>query len=155
MGGVGEEDEVEDMGKGKGFGGLEGKAEIAKAERDRKEVVVARGDIDVIAIDQEVARDGGIGPGAGKDTEHVDLVRNGRRGSPEIAVLRGRIGDIEAGVRIEEGAEMSGRSEEGVKGPEGADHQRALGEVDPQILETTEEAGVKTVKDVKGTLSWT
>lgn len=123
-----------------------GKAETEREERGRIEVVVAKGDTGGTAIDQEVASDEGIGPEAEKDIELDDIVRIGRRESLEIAAWRGRIGDIEAEVRIGEGAGLNEKSEEGVSGPEGVGHQKDLEEVDPQILENTEEGGGRVAK---------
>ncbi|KAH7310076.1 kinase phosphorylation protein-domain-containing protein [Rhexocercosporidium sp. MPI-PUGE-AT-0058] len=94
--GVGEDDEVEDIGKGKGFGGFkmedwskraEGKkarrVETGKEEREMREVAAAREDTEGIAIDQEVVKDGGIGREARIDTGLVGLTRTGGRDSLE------------------------------------------------------------------------
>ncbi|KAG4432286.1 hypothetical protein IFR05_012234 [Cadophora sp. M221] len=154
--GVGEEDEAEDMGKGKGFGGFVGKAEggdrmegnirspddggLVKKEREMREVAAAREDIEGIAIDQEVARDGGTGREAEIGTGLIDLARIERRGSLGTEAWTEGIRDIEAEVRIGEEPGLNEKNEGGMNDQEGVAPQEDLDEVDHPRLGTSEAA---------------
>lgn len=120
-----------------------------------REVAAARGDTEGIAIDQEVARDGGTGQEAEIDTGLVDLARTERRGSLEIEAWIEGIGDIEAEVRTGEGPGPNEKNEGDANDQEGAARQKDLEEVDHPRPRTSEAAGGRLVKeDDEAPLFW-
>ncbi|CZS92912.1 uncharacterized protein RAG0_03420 [Rhynchosporium agropyri] len=161
--GVGEEDEVEDLGKGKGFGGFVGKAdggdrrdeksELGKAERARREVTAARRDTEDIAIGREVAKGVDTGREAGIDTGIDmgldDLAMKGKRGSLENEVVRGENGDTEAEARTEADSGVNEKIDQLVKGREEVARQKGFEGVNRLKTEASEAVGARIVRGVE------
>ncbi|CZT05516.1 uncharacterized protein RCO7_08453 [Rhynchosporium graminicola] len=168
--GVGEEDEVEDLGKGKGFGGFVGKADggdrmegdmrfpddggLVKRSGDRpgREVRVREGRKGQersreVAKGVDTGREAGIDTGI--DMGLDDLAMKGKRGSLENEVVRGENGDTEAEAWTEADSGVNEKIDQLVKGREEVARQKGFEGVNRLKTEASEAVGARIVRGVE------